>query len=92
MSNVLEALSFSAIQSAVAKQFKAMSAWRLFSTTADGDRLWEIYLASFPLGSNPIYKTRTEHDCGCCRHFVRSLGGLVNIVDGKVATLSGFCA
>ena len=35
----------------------------LFETDADKDRLWTIYLHSFPAGSNPIYRTRTEYDC-----------------------------
>lgn len=81
---------FTTIQSAVAKQFKAMSSKRLFSTDADGGALWETYLGSFPDGSNPIYKTRTEHDCGCCRHFIKAIGGAVNIVEGKVITLWDF--
>lgn len=83
-------LKFSDIQAAVAKQFKAMSAKRLFSTASDSSALWEAYLGSFPAGSNQIYKTRTEHDCGCCRHFIKSLGGVANIVDGKVITLWDF--
>ena len=86
----VETCTFTVIQSALAKQFKAMSDKRLFSTTADGAALWDTYLGNFPDGSNPIYKTRTEHDCGCCRHFVKNLGGVINIVDGKVITLWDF--
>lgn len=54
--------TFSVIQAAVGKQFKAMSSNRLFAAAVDRDALWDLYLASFPAGSNPIYKTRTEHD------------------------------
>lgn len=89
MQNV-ETLVFTDIQSALAKHFKAMSSRLLFSTTADGDRLWEIYLSSFPAGSNPTHKTRAEHDCSCCRHFIKSIGGAVNIVNGKIVTLWDF--
>lgn len=78
---------FATIQSAIAKQFKAMSGRTLFSTASDGVALWDTYLGSFPAGSNPIYKTRTEHDCACCRHFIKAIGGVVNIIDGKVVTL-----
>jgi hypothetical protein len=82
--------TFTDIQSAVAKQFKEMSTTRLFSTATDGAALWDVYLSSFPAGLNPIYKTRTEHDCGCCRHFIKSIGSVVNIVGGKVVTLWDF--
>ena len=36
-------------------------------TGVSKDALWDTYLASFPEGSNPVYKTRTEHDCQCCK-------------------------
>lgn len=85
-----ETINFALMQSAVGKQFKAMSANRLYSTTVEGDKLWETYLSSFPPGSNPLYKTRTEHDCGCCRHFIKQVGGVVNIIDGKIVTLWDF--
>ena len=49
----------------------------LFETDANKDRLWTIYLHSFPAGSNPIYRTRTDHDCSCCRHFIKEIGPLV---------------
>ncbi len=81
---------FTTIQSAISKQFKAMSARQLFVLTLDAAALWEHYLASFPAGSNPLYKTRTEHDCSCCRRFVKVLGGVVNIVDGKLITVWDF--
>lgn len=42
--------------------------------TGPGDALWEAYIAAFPAGTNPIFKKRTEHDCSCCRHFVRRAG------------------
>ncbi len=57
---------------------------------ATGDRLWEAYLASFPEGTNPVYKERTDHDCSCCKHFIRTMGGVVAIVDGKIKTLWDF--
>lgn len=81
---------FTDFQSALSKHFKAMSAHRLFITDADGDALWDTYLGSFPAGSNPIYKKRTEHDCSCCRHFIKQIGGVVNIIDGAVVTLWDF--
>ena len=83
-------LDFRVLQVAVAKQFKQMSAARLFSVNLERDELWATYLASFPEGSNPVYKSRTEHDCGCCRHFVKALGGVVTIEGGSIRTLWDF--
>lgn len=52
-----------------------------------GDKLWEGYLTAFPAGTNPIFRERTDHDCSCCRHFIRTMGGVVAIVDGSIVTL-----
>lgn len=65
------------------KRFTEMSAGELF-VTVDGDELWRHYLAAFPEGTNPIYKVRTEYDCSCCRNFIRNIGPVVSIVDGKL--------
>lgn len=78
-------MNFNVIRTAVGKQFKGMT--DLFYVDVDGDALWETYLASFPEGTNPLYKTRTEHDCGACRAFVRTLGGVVAIKGGKLVTI-----
>lgn len=59
----------------------------IFVADLDGDVLWAKYLASFPPGTDPIFKTRTEHDCSCCRNFIRHAGGVVTIKDGLVHTV-----
>ena len=61
---------------------------RVFSVTVPGDglgdELWQHYLASFPEGSNPIFRVRTEHDGSYDRNFVRQLGGIVAVAaDGR---------
>jgi hypothetical protein len=80
-------MEFKNLKTAVAKQFKHMSAETLFRTAIAPDYIWQKYLASFPTGSNPIYKTRTEHDCSCCRSFVRLVGGVVTVARGEVQTI-----
>lgn len=56
----------------------------LFVTAVDKDVLWETYLGSFPEGTNEIYRERREHDCSCCRHFIKSFGNVVSIKDSKI--------
>jgi hypothetical protein len=80
-------MDFKPFGEAVAKRFKEMTATGLWKTNTSKDELWDTYLNSFPPGTNPIYKTRTEHDCSCCRYFVKTLGGAVTIVNGEIQTL-----
>lgn len=51
----------------------------LYVTNIDKQLLWDTYLKSFPEGTDPIYKTRTEHDCNCCKQFIRNYGNIVTI-------------
>lgn len=79
--------TFDAFASAIAAQFQKMTETGLFRTDVPRDDLWALYLGSFPPGADPIFKTRTEHECSCCRHFVKTLGGVVTIVNGQLVTL-----
>ena len=59
----------------------------LYETDIDKDELWEVYLSSFPEGTNKMYRKRREYDCGHCRNFIKIIGGAVAIVDGKIHTI-----
>lgn len=48
-----------------------------FVADVEPDALWEAYLSAFPEGTNPIYRERREHDCTCCRQFIRHVGHVV---------------
>lgn len=62
----------------------------LFETDVDKDTLWSLYLDSFSSSANPLFRKRTEHDCSCCRHFIKTLGGVVTIKNGKMISLWDF--
>lgn len=77
---------FHLFATAVHQQYSAMAKHELFTTDGDAD-VFAAYLAAFPPGSNPIFRTNTEHDCSCCKNFVRNLGTVVSLATGKVETV-----
>ena len=79
---------FQKFSAAVHARFTAMAAaGELFVINVPGDDLWLAYLGAFPEGTNPIFRERTEHDCSCCRNFIKNLGRVVSIVNGVVVTV-----
>lgn len=55
----------------------------LFVTDADEDELYNLYLDSFPAGTNELFRKRREYDCSCCRRFVKNIGKLVAFDAGR---------
>lgn len=76
---------------AIQKNLQQMSkdSSRLFTVNVDTDELYNLYLDSFPAGTNEIYRERREYDCSCCRHFIRDVGNVVSIKNGELHTIWG---
>lgn len=74
---------------AIQKNLQQMSkdSSRLFTVNVDTEELYNLYLDSFPAGTNEIYRERREYDCSCCRHFIRDVGNVVSIKNGELHTI-----
>ena len=61
--------NFKEFRNAIPAQFNKMTenVNTLFETDVDKDELWNLYLDSFPAGSNPIYRERRERAFGIFR-------------------------
>lgn len=59
----------------------------LFVVDLDGHDLWELYLNSFPPGTNEIFRERREYECSACAHFITHYGNVVGIIDNKIVSM-----
>ena len=80
-------MEFKTLKLAVQKQMDKMVEGELFFVELDKYVLYDLYLSSFPEGTNPTYKERTEHDCNCCKQFIRGAGSIVALVDGELTSV-----
>lgn len=82
-------MSFNAMRDAVNAQLAYMTenSTELYTVELDKDALYDTYLKNYPAGTNPPYRERTEHDCSCCRNFIRNIGNVIAIVDGQLVTV-----
>jgi hypothetical protein len=80
-------MDFKVFKQAVAKQFELLSRHELFRVDVEKDLLWSTYIESFPAGTNPIFRERREYDCSCCRQYIRAIGDVVAIIDGRIVSL-----
>jgi hypothetical protein len=74
--------NFSAFVKTVAASFQDLAKGaNVFVVELEDGLLYKEYLGAFPAGSNPAFKTTTEHDCRSCWHFIRRAGNVVVVAD-----------
>lgn len=85
-------MNFNSYSTMMKENFNALAAScsALFTVRCDTDALYDHYQNSFPADANQIFRTRREHDCSECRRFIRQIGNVVAIVNGRIATIWDF--
>ena len=86
--------NFTAFRDKLIDHFRKITenADKLYEIECDKNELWNLYLDSFPDGTNKIYRERREYDCVCCRHFIRTIGNVCVIKDNQIHTIWEFDA
>lgn len=82
-------MEFTLFKKAIQENFARLSetASHIYEVEVDKDELWNLYLDSFPAGTNEIYRERRVHDCSCCRQFIKAIGNVVFIENATVHTI-----
>lgn len=82
-------MEFKNFKRKIQENFKEMTKdiTHLFEVNVDKDELWNLYLDSFPEGTNEIFRERREYDCSSCRQFIRNIGNVVVINNNKIQTI-----
>jgi hypothetical protein len=81
---------FHTFATAVHTRYNEMAKNELFEVDITPDEIWAAYLAAFPEGTNPVFRINTEHDCSCCRNFIKNLGRVITLgVNGERKTVWG---
>lgn len=85
-------MEFTEMRDKLMEHFNEMvkDADHLFEVAVDKDELWNLYLDSFPAGTNEIYRERRWHDCSCCRQFIKTIGNAVVIKENQIETIWDF--
>ncbi len=83
-------MEFTKFQEAVYAQFQKLTNDKtnvVLRTDAPVGEIFDIYLEAWPEEHNQIFREKREHDCNCCKSFIRAVGNLVAYVDGELVSV-----
>lgn len=85
-------MKFKQFKTLLQKNFEELmkNADKLFEVDLDKDTLWNLFLDSFPEGTNETVNERREFDCSSCRHFIKTIGNMVISQNNKIKTIWDF--
>jgi hypothetical protein len=72
---------FRQLKQQVRESFGALSKQELFYVNIDREEIWDQYLSGF------TEAVRQEHNCNCCKSFLRQYAGIVAIIDNKKVSI-----
>lgn len=79
--NTVKSFTFRDLESQLLNDFKRWDKQQVFYVEIDRDEIWDCYINGFEEAS------RQEHNCNCCKSFLRQYGGLVSIKDNKLVSI-----
>ena len=78
---------FKEFRDVVEAQFNKIAKGDLYIVNREKDDVWERYLDAFPEGTNEVRTERREYDCNACKTFLRRIGNVVGVKNGKIITV-----
>jgi len=72
---------FNELNKSLIKNFNKLQNGNLYQVEVDRDKIFQIYLDGFD------DEYRQEHNCNCCKSFLRQYGGIVSIVNNQVVSI-----
>lgn len=72
---------FNELNKSLIKNFNKLQNDNLYQVEVDRDKIFQIYLDGFD------DEYRQEHNCNCCKSFLRQYGGIVSIVNNQVVSI-----
>jgi hypothetical protein len=80
-------MNFMTLKMAINNKFDELQKGNLYISNATKEELWDTYISSFRPEDNQLLRVRTEHDCNCCKSFIRTAGGILAIVNNKIVSI-----